>query len=199
MRILITGSTSGIGAATVKLLKLQYHEVIELNRSKLDLSDVQNVQEYQLPEVDCLINVAGGVQMNDVQGTVNVNFISPSLLTTKIYQQNNKALIVNVTSSYVDKYWGGALFYSVAKKAFAAFRKDFRIDYPDAIIAEVRPGLTKQKYNDDGSINDYFTKWREQNPDTTYLTPEEVAKIILKAIEKRQPDVYAIMPYGHTL
>ena len=70
MRILITGSTSGIGAATVKLLKLQYHEVIELNRSKLDLSDVQNVQEYQLPEVDCLINV------------VDINQLSRQLVLT---------------------------------------------------------------------------------------------------------------------
>ena len=82
MKILITGTTSGIGAATAKLLKLQYHDVIELNRSELDLTDSQAVVNYNLPEIDGLINNAGGKGRTD-QDTVNLNFLSPVILARK--------------------------------------------------------------------------------------------------------------------
>ena len=196
MKILITGTTSGIGAATAKLLKLQYHDVIELNRSELDLTDIQAVTDYNLPEIDCLINNAGGGAKDD-QSKVNLNFLAPVILARKAYQQNPKVIIVNVTSSYVNKYWGNDLIYSVSKKALAAFRLDFRVDYPDAIIIEIRPGLTRQQYDDDGDVLDIFNDWRRENPDITFMAPEDVANAISQAIQKRKPSVYVIMPPGH--
>jgi short-subunit dehydrogenase len=198
MKILITGTTSGIGAATTKLLKLQYHDVIELNRNELDLTDTQTVTEYNLPEIDCLINNAGGKGQTD-QDTVNLNFLSPMILARKAYQQNPKVIIVNVTSSYVSKYWGNDLMYSVSKKALAAFRLDFKVDHPDAMVIEIRPGLTKQQYDDDGDVLDIFNDWRRENPDITFMAPEDVANAISQAIQKRKPSVYIIMPPGHTL
>ena len=198
MKILITGTTSGIGAATTKLLKLQYHDVIELNRSELDLTDIQAVTDYNLPEIDCLINNAGGGAKDD-QSKVNLNFLAPVILARKAYQQNPKVIIVNVTSSYVNKYWGNDLIYSVSKKALAAFRLDFRVDYPDAIIIEIRPGLTRQQYDDDGDVLDIFNDWRRENPDITFMAPEDVANAISQAIQKRKPSVYVIMPPGHII
>ena len=198
MKILITGTTSGIGAATAKLLKLQYHDVIELNRSELDLTDIQAVTDYNLPEIDCLINNAGGGAKDD-QSKVNLNFLAPVILARKAYQQNPKVIIVNVTSSYVNKYWGNDLIYSVSKKALAAFRLDFRVDYPDAIITEIRPGLTRQQYDDDGDVLDIFNDWRRENPDITFMAPEDVANAISQAIQKRKPSVYVIMPPGHII
>ena len=198
MKILITGTTSGIGAATTKLLKLQYHDVIELNKNELDLTDAQSVTEYNLPEIDCLINNAGGKGQAD-QDTVNLNFLSPVILARKAYQQNPKVIIVNITSSYVSKYWGNDLIYSVSKKALAAFRLDFRVDHPDAMVTEIRPGLTKQQYDDDGDVLDIFNDWRRENPDTTFMVPEDVANAISQAIQKRKPSVYIIMPEGHTI
>ena len=198
MKILITGTTSGIGAATTKLLKLQYHDVIELNRSELDLTNSQAVVNYNLPEIDCLINNAGGKGQTD-QDTVNLNFLSPMILARKVYQQNPKVIIVNVTSSYVNKYWGNDLIYSVSKKALAAFRLDFRVDHPDAIITEIRPGLTRQQYDDDGDVLDIFNDWRRENPDITFMVPEDVANAISQAIQKRKPSVYVVMPPGHTI
>ena len=198
MKILITGTTSGIGAATAKLLKLQYHDVIELNRSELDLTDIQAVTDYNLPEIDCLINNAGGGAKDD-QSKVNLNFLAPVILARKAYQQNPKVIIVNVTSSYVNKYWGNDLIYSVSKKALAAFRLDFRVDYPDAIITEIRPGLTRQQYDDDGDVLDIFNDWRRENPDITFMVPEDVANAISQAIQKRKSSVYVIMPPGHTI
>ena len=198
MKILITGTTSGIGAATAKLLKLQYHDVIELNRSELDLTDSQAVVNYNLPEIDCLINNAGGGAKDD-QSKVNLNFLAPVILARKAYQQNPKVIIVNVTSSYVNKYWGNDLIYSVSKKALAAFRLDFRVDYPDAIIIEIRPGLTRQQYDDDGDVLDIFNDWRRDNPDITFMVPEDVANAISQAIQKRKPSVYVIMPPGHII
>ena len=198
MKILITGTTSGIGAATAKLLKLQYHDVIELNRSELDLTDIQAVTDYSLPEIDCLINNAGGGAKDD-QSKVNLNFLAPVILARKAYQQNPKVIIVNVTSSYVNKYWGNDLIYSVSKKALAAFRLDFRVDYPDAIIIEIRPGLTRQQYDDDGDVLDIFNDWRRENPDITFMAPEDVANAISQAIQKRKPSVYVIMPPGHII
>ena len=198
MKILITGTTSGIGAATAKLLRLQYHDVIELNRDELDLTDMQAVENYILPEIDCLVNNAGGGAKDD-QSKVNLNFLAPATLARKAYQQNPKVIIVNVTSSYVNKYWGNDLIYSVSKKALAAFRLDFRVDHPDAIITEVRPGLTRQQYDDDGDVLDTFNDWKREHPDTTFMVPEDVANAISQAIQKRKPSVYIIMPPGHTI
>ena len=198
MKILITGTTSGIGAATAKLLKLQNHDVIELNRSELNLIDVQAVTEYNLPEIDCLINNAGGKGQTD-QDTVNLNFLSPVVLARKAYQQNPEVIIVNITSSYVNKYWGNDLIYSVSKKALAAFRLDFRVDHPNAIVTEIRPGLTKQQYDDGGDVLDEFNDWRREHSDINFMAPEDVANAISQAIQKRKPSVYVIMPEGHTI
>ena len=205
MKILITGTTSGIGAATAKLLKLQNHDVIELNRSELNLIDVQAVTEYNLPEIDCLINNAGGSclwhgsSLQTDQDTVNLNFLSPVILARKAHQQNPKVIIVNITSSYVNKYWGNDLIYSVSKKALAAFRLDFRVDYPNAIVTEIRPGLTRQQYDDNGEVLDAFIDWRREHPDINFMAPEDVANAISQAIQKRKPSVYVIMPEGHTI
>ena len=115
------------------------------------------------------------------------------------YQQNPNVIIVNVTSSYVNKYWGNDLMYSVSKKALAAFRLDMRVDHPNAMIIEIRPGLTRQKYDNDGDVLDIFNDWRRENPDITFMVPEDVANAISQAIQKRKPSVYVVMPPGHTI
>ena len=74
-----------------------------------------------------------------------------------------------------------------------------RVDHPDAIITEVRPGLTRQQYDDDGDVLDTFNDWKREHPDTTFMVPEDVANAISQAIQKRKPSVYIIMPPGHTI
>lgn len=144
IRVLITGTTSGIGKATYDILSANsLYNVESLNRDRLDLSDWEAVRRYKIPEVDVLINNAGGRQDDDLD-TVMVNFLSPMTLARKAFDVNPEVIIINNTSSYCHTYWGNDLIYSASKKALAEFRKDFMIDHPSVIMHEVRPGLTLQ-------------------------------------------------------
>ena len=57
MRILITGTSSGIGQELSN--RVQHHNVVALTRQQLDLSNIVSVTAYDPGVCDILINCAG--------------------------------------------------------------------------------------------------------------------------------------------
>ena len=166
MRIAITGTNSGIGAALVS--ELNAMEVISINRSQVDLSDIAAVSLYAMPNVDMLINCAGTgrggkttFSKHDPKCVVeilNTNLIAPVLLSQKALTLNPKCKIVNITSTNNRQYWGNDLAYSLSKQGIANFGDMLRVEYPDTDILEVRVGLKKTniKTNRDVGFEDMF-------------------------------------------
>jgi short-subunit dehydrogenase len=155
MKIAITGTTSGIGAALTK--QLNAFDIARIDRAQVDLSDLSAVQLFAMPKVDMLINCAatgigGKIAFHEhdpacVENILNTNLLAPVLLSQKALRQNHTCKIVNITSTNNRQYWGNDLVYSLSKLALADFSEMLRVEYPNTCILEVRLGLTKTNFN----------------------------------------------------
>jgi short-subunit dehydrogenase len=191
MKILITGASSGVGQSLLK--RLSHHNVSGLSRADLDLSNIPAVINYNIEQYDMLINcaatgVGGKVDLinhdvNDAVEILNVNLISPVLLSKKALQKNIHCKIVNITSTNNNRYYPNDLIYSLSKKALEEFGNMLRIEYPSVDLLEVRLGLTKTNFN-----NNRYAKYPEryvdvyQHPHQT--TDHAVDKIVSVLFDK---------------
>ena len=156
MKILLTGISSGIGEGLCDILQHE-HELIRLSREKMDLSEISNVIDCDIPYVDMLINCAGtdiGGKIHftehddtDIVNILNTNLLSPLLLTKKALKLNSQCKIVNVTSTNNNRYYPNNLAYSISKKSLSAFGDMLRVEFPNIKLLEVCLGLTKTNFN----------------------------------------------------
>ena len=167
------------------------HEVIELNRDILDLSDITTVEAYTIPFVNMLINCAGtGVggkidfvshSNHDMVTILNTNLISPVLLSKKALKNNTNCKIVNITSTNNNRYHPGDLIYSLSKKALTEFGTMLQVEFPNVRYLEVKLGLTKTSFN-----KNRYAKWPDRYVDIykqhPYLTADQVADHIVKVL-----------------
>ena len=156
MKILLTGGSSGLGQALYQQLQID-HNVTAPNRQELDLSDSGSVINYVHTAYDMLINCAGtGIGgkidfinhcSNNIEDILQINLVSPVLLTQSILQKNPASKIVNITSTNNSRYWPNDLAYSLSKKSLEDFGNMLRVEYPDINLLNVRLGLTKTNFN----------------------------------------------------
>jgi NADP-dependent 3-hydroxy acid dehydrogenase YdfG len=154
MKALITGTSSGIGSHIHKFVDWN---ITNLTRKTVDLDYPQSITEAQIPYADIVINNAGhdlggkvlfaDHKFDHWQRILNTNLVSAMRITQLALQKNPDLIVVNITSTNNDKYWGNDLVYSLSKVALEHFGKMLKIDYPDVIVKEVRLGLTKTEFN----------------------------------------------------
>lgn len=187
MKILLTGSSSGVGKELKNILSA-LHDVDCPDRSSLDLSDSGAVVSYITKSYDVLINCAGtGVggkidlvnhESSQVQEILQVNFISAVILTQQALKFNPMCKIVNITSTNNNRYWPTDLAYSLSKKSLEIFGSMLRVEYPNVSYLEVCLGLTKTSFNKNRYKNspERFQDIYESNQ---HLSSDTVAKIIV--------------------
>ena len=173
----------------LNLLKKELEEknpLIECICIEYDLTDIDNLRNIvENCDVDLVINCAGFGKITDFLklsdkedlDTVNVNFVSPLILTKKFsekFLQKGKGIILNVCST-------GALYqhpymavYSSAKSALlqlAHKNKDVR-------VLSVCPGPTASNFFDKNTQEKFGSSQKFM------MSSEETAKKIIKAMEK---------------
>jgi short-subunit dehydrogenase len=200
MKILLTGSSSGIGKSLKNILQAD-HTVIAPSRSELDLSLVKSVHSIDI-ECDILVNCAGtGIGgkrpfvdhcNTDIIDIFNVNLIAPVLLSQRALQKNSQCKIVNITSTNNNHYWPNDLVYSLTKKSLADFGNMLKIDHPDCCLLEVRVGLTKTNFNSARYQND-AERYQDiyANP---HLTADTVANKIVDILFDNRVKYIEISP-----
>jgi len=186
MKVLITGSSRGIGKATYGLLKQNGYDVIGCSRS-LGCDISKNEDVATLPnDIDILINNAGVALYKQIQDTTEedwdnvfatnckgmflvTNHVLPHMLEQK------KGLIINLSSIWGEIGGSCEVCYSASKGAVIAYTK--------ALSKELEDSGIKVEYVAPSSVN---TDMLKENPYgiEVGMEPEEVAKWILESIEE---------------
>ncbi|MBE6718736.1 MAG: SDR family oxidoreductase [Ruminococcaceae bacterium] len=184
MRVLITGTSQGIGKAIAEYFLNQSHEVIGIDRQKSGIQN-QNYTHYQLDirDYDNLPDICGVNILVNNAGTQNEDDIDVNLkalihITEKYGVQENISAVLNIGSASAHT---GAEFpeYCASKGGILAYTKNvaMRIAKYGAVCNSLDPGGVLTPLND-CVINDpeLWEQIMEETPLKRWATPEEIAE-----------------------
>ena len=184
MKILITGTSQGIGKAIAEKFLSEGHDVIGIDRAPssiesssythhiCDVRDYQNLPQVQ--DVDILVNNAG-VQNED---DINVNLKALIHITEKYGIQQNIKSILNIGSASAHT---GSEFpeYCASKGGVVAYTKNvaLRVAQFGATCNSLDPGGVFTPLND-CVVNDpeLWNEIMEQTPLKKWATPSDIAQ-----------------------
>ena len=189
-RVLITGSSRGIGKQISEDFKNRGFLVQTPNRDDLDLSDSLSIDAYlkSSPEVDILILNAGQnnpqgldqMSLQNWQTTMMTNATSSMTLTQHFAPKmaaNGFGRIVAISSAYATRARAGRAAYSASKAALEALIRHVAIEFAEqgVIANSIAPGfvltdLTRQN-NDENQIAELAQKI----PLKRLATPSEIS------------------------
>ena len=183
MKVLITGTSQGIGKAIAELFVAEGHDVIGVDRAdatvaddkythlRYDIRDLDNMPE--IPDVEILINNAGTQNEDDIE----INLSSLIRFTEKYGIQKSIKSILNIGSASGHT---GAEFpeYCASKGGVIAYTKNvaLRVAQYGATCNSLDPGGVLTPLND-CVVNDPVL-WKEimdQTPLKRWATTEEIA------------------------
>lgn len=183
MKVLITGTSQGIGKAIAELFVAEGHDVIGVDRAdatvaddkyihlRYDIRDLDNMPE--IPDVEILINNAGTQNEDDIE----INLSSLIRFTEKYGIQKSIKSILNIGSASGHT---GSEFpeYCASKGGVIAYTKNvaLRVAQHGATCNSLDPGGVLTPLND-CVVNDPVL-WKEimdQTPLKRWATTEEIA------------------------
>lgn len=183
MKVLITGTSQGIGKAIAELFVAEGHDVIGVDRAdatvaddkyihlRYDIRDLDNMPE--IPDVEILINNAGTQNEDDIE----INLSSLIRFTEKYGIQKSIKSILNIGSASGHT---GSEFpeYCASKGGVIAYTKNvaLRVAQYGATCNSLDPGGVLTPLND-CVVNDPVL-WKEimdQTPLKRWATTEEIA------------------------
>ena len=184
MKILITGTTQGIGKAIAELFLENGHTVVGFDRKKASLShpsythyelDVRDTAHYpDIGDVNILINNAGTQNEDDI----DVNLKALISITEKYGVQDNIKSILSIGSASAHT---GAEFpeYCASKSGVLAYTKNvaLRVAKYGATCNSLDPGGVLTPLNqcviEDPEL---WAQIMEETPLKKWATPEEIAE-----------------------
>ena len=204
-KVLITGSSSGIGRVAAETLKASGYEVFQTGRKKLNienylsvnLSELKNVNKLytfvkeNFGEVDVLINNAGEyvyspvekMNLDEIVKIFNSNFLSHYYLTSLVvpYMKKNKfGRIINIASISGVVGEANASLYAATKSAYYGFSKSLALELSEYNITvnSISPGWVETPLTDNALNEEEKKEALDIIPQKRFVEPVEVANLI---------------------
>ena len=215
-RIIVTGASKGLGAATARALDEAGYEVVGLSRSGAcpagrgivcDMTDEAAVQAVFTELADDptpvagLVNNAGAhgqsasaeIDIADYERVMALNATAVVVASREAYPLLKRAgggLIVNMGSVFDKLGVREHLAYCVSKAAVGAITRCLAVEWAgDGIsVVNVAPGYVETDFNRDFLQRDAVKRWLERRiPAGRTGTPEEVAGLVAALFDMRTP------------
>ena len=215
-RIIVTGASKGLGAATARALDEAGYEVVGLSRSGAcpagrgivcDMTDEAAVQAVfadlarDPTPVAGLVNNAGAhgqsasaeIEIADYERVMALNATAVVVASREAYPLLKRAgggLIVNMGSVFDKLGVREHLAYCVSKAAVGAITRCLAVEWAgDGIsVVNVAPGYVETDFNRDFMRRDAVKRWLERRiPAGRTGTPEEVAGLVAALFGMRTP------------
>ena len=215
-RIIVTGASKGLGAATARALDEAGYEVVGLSRSGAcpagrgivcDMTDEAAVKTVFTELADDptpvagLVNNAGAhgqsasaeIEIADYERVMALNATAVVVASREAYPLLKRAgggLIVNMGSVFDKLGVREHLAYCVSKAAVGAITRCLAVEWAgDGIsVVNVAPGYVETDFNRDFMRRDAVKRWLERRiPAGRTGTPEEVAGLVAALFDMRTP------------
>ena len=215
-RVIVTGASKGLGAATARALDEAGYEVIGLSRSGTspagrgivcDMTDEAAVKAVFAKLADDpapvagLVNNAGAhgqsasaeIDIADYERVMTLNATAVVVASREAYPLLKRAgggLIVNMGSVFDKLGVKEHLAYCVSKAAVGAITRCLAVEWAeDGIsVVNVAPGYVETDFNRDFMRRDAVKRWLERRiPAGRTGTPEEVAGLVAALFDMRSP------------
>ncbi len=207
---LVTGASSGIGAATVRALRHAGMDVIAAARRldrleslaqetgceplELDVRDRASVAALEDRPIDILVNNAGlgramgslmTASIEDIEQTIDTNVTSLIHLTRAVTPgmiERGRGHLVNISSTAAF-HAGATALYGASKGAVHKFTRDLRNELhgTGVRISEINPGRVATEFYD-VAIDEPDKRAAATNTGITVLEPADVAASIVHVV-----------------
>ena len=184
MKIAITGTTSGIGESTAKLLASKGHDIFEINRPKWDHHDLEKLQNIDLAGYDVLICNAGHDKghykfldspFDAWMNVMKCNQLAPMLLTQIFARQNKKGTIIYMTTR-PDANSMSAGAYHTAKAGLKFLINTLRSETKQIRFVDFSLGRIKTKIRVNWGISLGFDEINYTGSHANVIEADEIAK-----------------------
>ena len=192
MRILLTGTTGGIGGATAKAARAAGHTVLALNRADFDAFPLPAFIEAERGRLDALVFATGVSPVKPVALTSDALFEETMRVNCRLFLAVMRAIVaerlynpagfraIAISSVSATEGWCGGAAYCASKGALSAMCRamDTELRAKKISVRALEPRYVKTKMFE-------ACAGRMGVPDCAAQSPESFAAEILREVEGR--------------
>jgi NAD(P)-dependent dehydrogenase (short-subunit alcohol dehydrogenase family) len=191
-RVLLTGSSGGIGNSILSVFSANDYQVVNPTRKQLDLTNTDSLSDsFSSWDFDVLINCAGinepqrliDTDDTDYERIMTVNLHSPRKLVQLCLPhmiQKNYGRIVNISSVLQDFAKEGRSSYSISKTGIDMLTKSVAVEYSryNVLCNTVSPGYIETELTYKNNTSEQIDSITSSLPIRRIGLPDEIAKLV---------------------
>lgn len=194
-KVLITGSSRGIGKAIAQKFVSEGYEVLTPSREEMNLLDSKSIERYvrehKNDSIDIIVNNAGINDVNEIQNItddeiermISTNLVAPIKVCRGLVNGMKKkkyGRIVNIGSIWAVVSKSGRCVYSATKNGVHGITNTLAVELAkdNILVNTVCPGFTLTELTEKNNTPDELAAISTEIPMQRMAKPAEIAEVV---------------------